>query len=415
VRASRERGTRRPTAPTPLPAPAGDRGRAREQIQNGVHLCRSIGTIRSAATRTSSGGPPSSGAIFEAARPTQEIARLEERIAQPDFWKDQGEAQKILQRRRRLDDDLDLARRLAKTVDDLGVLFEWIEQGESVDEELARGLDELQEEVDAAEAKKMLGGEHDRSNAIVTIHPGAGGTESQDWAEMLLRMYLRWTERRGFKREVMDVQPGEDAGIKSATMTVTGDFAYGLLSAEAGVHRLVRISPFDQAARRHTSFASVFVWPEVPDDVEVVIEDKDLRIDTYRSSGAGGQHVNVTDSAVRITHLPTGIVVSCQNERSQHKNRYVAMKVLRARLYDLKLKQQQARLEQLGGEKKDIAFGSQIRSYVLHPYQMVKDHRTKEQVGDVNRVLDGDIDGFITAYLMKKASGTLEALTNLDE
>jgi peptide chain release factor 2 len=253
----------------------------------------------------------------------------------------------------------------------------------------------------------MLGGEHDRKNAIVTIHPGAGGTESQDWAEMLLRMYLRWIERRGFKRELIDQQPAEEAGIKSATFTVSGDYAYGLLTAEAGVHRLVRISPFDQAARRHTSFASVYVWPELPEDVEVEIDEKDIRIDTFRSSGAGGQHVNVTDSAIRITHLPTGIVVSCQNERSQHRNRDSAMKVLKARLYDLKLKEQQARLDQLGGAKRDIAFGSQIRSYVLHPYQLVKDHRTKEQVGDVNRVLDGDIDGFIKTYLMKKSSGTL--------
>jgi peptide chain release factor 2 len=253
----------------------------------------------------------------------------------------------------------------------------------------------------------MLGGEHDRKNAIVTIHPGAGGTESQDWAEMLLRMYLRWTERRGFKREVIDLQPGDEAGIKSATLIVQGEYAYGLLLAEAGVHRLVRISPFDQASRRHTSFASVFVWPELPEDVEIEIEDKDLRIDTYRSSGAGGQHVNVTDSAVRLTHLPTGIVVSCQNERSQHRNRDSAMRVLKARLYDLKMKEQQANLDRLGGEKKDIAFGSQIRSYVLHPYQMVKDHRTKEEVGDPDRVLDGDLDGFIKVYLMKKASGTL--------
>jgi peptide chain release factor 2 len=253
----------------------------------------------------------------------------------------------------------------------------------------------------------MLGGEHDRKNAIVTIHPGAGGTESQDWAEMLLRMYLRWTERRGFKRDIIDVQPGDEAGIKSATFTIYGDYAYGLMLAEAGVHRLVRISPFDQAARRHTSFASVYVWPELPEDVDIAIEEKDLRIDTYRSSGAGGQHVNVTDSAVRITHLPTGIVVSCQNERSQHKNRAQAMKVLKARLYDQKLKEQQAALDKLGGEKRDIAFGSQIRSYVLHPYQMVKDHRTKEQAGDVNRVLDGDIDFFIKTYLMKKAAGAL--------
>ena len=273
--------------------------------------------------------------------------------------------------------------------------------------DLQRSLDELEAEVEAAEIKRMLGGEHDRANAIVTIHPGAGGVESQDWAEMLLRMYLKWAERRGFRREVLDYQPGDEAGLKSATVTVNGENAFGLLSAEAGVHRLVRISPFDQAARRHTSFASVYVWPEVEDDADVEIDDKDLRIDTYRSSGAGGQHVNVTDSAVRITHLPTGIVVSCQNERSQHKNKDVAMKVLRARLADLQEKAQQAKLDQIGGAKKDIAFGSQIRSYVLQPYQMIKDHRTKMEVGDVNRVLDGDLDGFIKTYLMRKAAGTL--------
>jgi len=228
---------------------------------------------------------------------------------------------------------------------------------------------------------------------------------------MLLKMYVRWCDRRGFKRDLVDYQPGDEAGIKSATMMVIGDYAFGLLSAEAGVHRLVRISPFDQAQRRHTSFASVFVWPELPDDIDIDIPEKDLRIDTYRSSGAGGQHVNVTDSAVRLTHLPTGIVVSCQNERSQHRNRDAAMKVLKSRLYDLRLKEQQARLDQISGEKKDIAFGSQIRSYVLQPYQMVKDHRTKEQVGDVSRVFDGDLDPFIRSYLMKKASGTLSAAT----
>jgi peptide chain release factor 2 len=296
---------------------------------------------------------------------------------------------------------------LKKKSDDLAVLLEWADAGEAVDAEFGQALDALDQEVQAGEIKKMLGGEHDRKNAIVAIHPGAGGTESQDWAEMLLRMYLRWTERRGFKREIIDQQAGDEAGIKSATMTVTGDYAYGLLSAEAGVHRLVRISPFDQAARRHTSFASVYVWPELPEDVDVGVDEKDIRIDTFRSSGAGGQHVNVTDSAIRITHIPTGIVVSCQNERSQHRNRDSAMKVLKARLFDLKLKEQQARLDQIGGVKKEIAFGSQIRSYVLHPYQLVKDHRTKEQVGDVNRVLDGDIDVFIKSYLMKKSSGTL--------
>jgi peptide chain release factor 2 len=260
-----------------------------------------------------------------------------------------------------------------------------------------------------------LSGEHDAANAIVTIHPGAGGTESQDWAEMLLRMYLKWAERRGFKRNILDYQPGEEAGLKSVTLTLTGEYAFGLMAAEAGVHRLVRISPFDQAARRHTSFASVYVWPEMDDDIEIDIPEKDLRIDTYRSSGAGGQHVNVTDSAVRITHLPTGIVVSCQNERSQHKNRDVAMKVLKARLYDLKVKEQQSKLDSIGGVKKDIAFGSQIRSYVLQPYQMIKDHRTKYEEGQVYKVLDGDVDPFIKTYLMQKATGTLGAPAADDE
>jgi len=291
------------------------------------------------------------------------------------------------------------------------VLFEWAAGGEDVSADIERGLGELQAEVETAETKKMLGGEYDRSNAIVTIHPGAGGTESQDWAEMLLKMYLKWMERRGFGREVMDYQPGDEAGIKSATVLVTGEYAFGLMSAEAGVHRLVRISPFDQAARRHTSFASVFVWPELPEDADVEIDEKDLRIDTFRSSGAGGQHVNVTDSAVRLTHLPTGIVVSCQNERSQHKNRDVAMKVLKSRLYDMQLKEQQNKLDKIGGAKKDIAFGSQIRSYVLQPYQLIKDHRTKYQDSQVQKVLDGDIDAFIKTYLMQKASGTLGQAT----
>jgi peptide chain release factor 2 len=336
-------------------------------------------------------------------------------VSAPNFWKDQAEAQRVLQRRRRLEQDRDLVQSLKKKGDDLAVLIEWVEAGEPVEAELTRTLDAFDREIETGEIKKMLGGEHDRLNAIIAIHPGAGGTESQDWAEMLLRMYLRWAERRGFKRELMDYQPAEEAGLKSATVMVTGDYAYGLLAAEAGVHRLVRISPFDQAARRHTSFASLHAWPELPEDADIEIEEKDLRIDTYRSSGAGGQHVNVTDSAVRITHLPTGIVVSCQNERSQHRNRDSAMSVLKARLYDLKLKEQQAKLDQISGAKREIAFGSQIRSYVLHPYQLVKDHRTKEQSGDVNRVLDGDLDGFIKSYLMKKASGTLGDQTADDD
>ena len=367
------------------------------------------------STRTLRAGRPNYGGIFEGAGLDEQLADLEKRISKPDFWSNQADAQKVMQGRRRLEEDQALRQSLRRRADDLGVLVEWANDGEDVSADLARGLGELQAEIEAAETKKMLGGEYDRANAIVTIHPGAGGTESQDWAEMLLRMYLRWAERRGFKREVIDYQPGDDEGIKGATITLIGDYAYGLMAAEAGVHRLVRISPFDPAARRHTSFASVFLWPELPEDVDIEVDEKDLRIDTYRSSGAGGQHVNVTDSAVRMTHLPTGIVVSCQNERSQHKNRSLAMKVLKARLFDLKLKEQQARLEQIAGSKMEIGFGSQIRSYVLQPYQMIKDHRTKMEIGDVNRVLDGDLDAFIKAYLMQKASGTLGAPASADD
>ena len=354
------------------------------------------------------------GGAFDEARLSKELTEIETQAAAPDFWKDQTAAQKILQRRRRLEEERNLATAIRTQTDDIGVLVDWARQGEDVSGDLTPALEKFAKDVQSAEIRTMLSGELDRKNAIVTIHPGAGGTESQDWAEMLMRMFMRWTERRGFGREMLDLQPGDEAGIKSVTMLITGDYAYGLLAAEAGVHRLVRISPFDQAARRHTSFASLYVWPELADDIEIEIEEKDLRIDTFRSSGAGGQHVNVTDSAVRLTHIPTGIVVSCQNERSQHKNRASAMKVLKARLYDLKLKEQQAKMEQLGGEKKDIAFGSQICSYVLHPYQMVKDHRTKFQVGDVNRVLDGDLDDFIKAYLLKKALGKLETTVEED-
>jgi peptide chain release factor 2 len=362
-----------------------------------------------ARTRTCRLVPRICGGAFDEARLAREIAELEASASSPDFWKDQEAAQKALQRRRKLDADRALFDSLRRHTDDLSVLVEWGRGGEDVAGDLERGLTAFETDIKSAETRTMLSGELDRKNAIITIHPGAGGTESQDWAQMILRMYLRWTELRNFGREVVDMQPGDEAGIKSATIVITGDYAYGLLAAEAGVHRLVRISPFDQAARRHTSFASLYVWPELPDDIDIEIDEKDLRIDTFRSSGAGGQHVNVTDSAVRITHLPTGMVVSCQNERSQHKNRASAMKVLKARLYDRRLKEQQAKLDEIGGEKKDIAFGSQIRSYVLHPYQMVKDHRTKYQTSDVDRVLDGDIDDFIQAYLMKRAMGKLEA------
>jgi peptide chain release factor 2 len=328
-------------------------------------------------------------------------------MAGPDFWKDQAAAQKVLQRRKRVEADLDLLKRLRRHEDDTRVLVEWLESGEDVDAELGSALDSFERALEEAELQKMLGGEHDRANAILTINSGAGGTDSQDWAEMLLRMYQRWCDRRGFKTSVTDVQPGEEAGIKSATVIVQGEYAYGHLAAEAGVHRLVRISPFDSNARRQTSFASVFAWPEIDDTIEVDVQEKDLRIDTYRSSGAGGQHVNVTDSAVRITHLPTGIVVSCQNERSQIRNRDVAMKILKARLYELEVQKRRDKLDAVEAGKKEIAFGSQIRSYVIHPYRMVKDHRTKHETGNVDRVLDGDLDDFIKATLIAQARGGL--------
>ncbi len=287
-------------------------------------------------------------------------------------------------------------------------MLELQRDGENVDADIETLVSQLETEINQIEMTMKLAGEHDDRDAIVAIHPGAGGTESQDWAEMLLRMYLRFCERKGWSTEMIDYQAGEEAGIKSATMIVRGEYAYGYLKSEHGVHRLVRISPFDAAKRRHTSFASVYVYPDIEEDIEIEINDKDLRVDTYRSSGAGGQHVNVTDSAVRITHLPTGIVVTCQNERSQHKNRDTAMKLLRARLYQLELEKRQAEQAKIEGEKKDIAFGSQIRSYVLQPYQLVKDLRTGYEVGDVQRILDGDLDGFVEAYLAQRARTTAE-------
>jgi peptide chain release factor 2 len=328
-------------------------------------------------------------------------------MAAPEFWNDRDGAQKVQKRRKRLENDLALLKEIGRFEDDARVLFEWLEAGEDVAADLGPALAALEQRVQAAELQKMLGGEHDRANAILSINAGAGGTESQDWAEMLLRMYLRWCERRGYKRDITEIQPGEEAGIKSATVLVQGEYAYGNLAAEAGVHRLVRISPFDSAARRHTSFASVFAWPEIDDNIEIRVEEKDLRVDTYRSSGAGGQHVNVTDSAVRLTHLPSGIVVACQNERSQIRNREVAMKILKSRLFELELRKRREKLDAVEASKKDIAFGSQIRSYVLHPYKMVKDHRTKFQIGDPDRVLDGDLDAFINTALAAKAKGTL--------
>ncbi len=297
---------------------------------------------------------------------------------------------------------MDHWKKLSRDIEDAKVLLEMAEeeQDESALGEVRLDLDKIESAVRDEEFRMMLGSEEDRLNAIVTIHAGAGGTEAQDWAEMLFRMYLRWSERKGFSTQIIDFLAGDEAGIKSVTITVEGAYAFGYLKAESGIHRLVRISPFDAGSRRHTSFASVFVYPEIGDEITVEINEKDLRIDTYRSTGAGGQHVNKTDSAVRVTHLPTGIVVQCQNERSQHKNRAMAMKVLKSRLYEMKLREKNEKLNEIEKSKKDIAWGSQIRSYILHPYKMVKDHRTNLEVGNVNRVLDGDIDDLIESYLL---------------
>src|SRR2546430_315355 len=297
-----------------------------------------------------------------------------------------------------LSTDADLARR----TEDIAAYFELGKEGEIVDADLRREIDSLRALVDKLETETLLSGPNDALNAIVTIHPGAGGTESQDWADMLLRMYLRWAERQGFETVLYDYQPGEEAGLKSATFVVNGEYAFGLLTSEIGVHRLVRISPFDQAKRRHTSFASVFVSPEIDDSIQIEIKPEDLRVDTYRSGGRGGQHVNTTDSAVRITHVATGIVASCQNERSQHKNRERAMKMLRSKLYEFEMEKKRAATKKIEDAKLDIDFGSQIRSYVLHPYRLIKDHRTKVEVGDVDRVLDGDLKPFIRGYLLAK-------------
>jgi peptide chain release factor 2 len=287
-------------------------------------------------------------------------------------------------------------------VDDIGVLFEFAAEDEASAMELRETLQRLAREVEESETQMLLGGENDARNAIVAINAGAGGTDAQDWAEMLLRMYLRWAERQGFKTELLDHQAGEEAGIKSATFRVEGEYAYGLLSGEVGVHRLVRLSPFNAGQSRETSFASVFVYPEIDEDFEIEIQEKDLRVDTYRSTGAGGQHVNTTDSAVRITHLPTGIVVTCQNQRSQHQNRDVAMRVLKSRLYELELEKKRAATDRLAESKREISFGSQIRNYVLHPYRLVKDVRTKFETSDVEAVLDGELDPFIKEYLLAK-------------
>jgi len=343
-----------------------------------------------------------SGGFFDVAAQKQELNTIETRASAPDFWNDQDAAQKLLQRRSALEKKIDRQEHFEGQLSDAGVLFEFAEEDEESLKELRSLVERLEHEISVAETEMLLSGANDQLNAICTIHPGAGGTESQDWAEMLLRMYLKWAEQREFKTEIIDYQPGEEAGLKGVTFRVEGEYAYGLLAAEAGVHRLVRISPFDQAARRHTSFASLFVYPEIDENIEVEVNEKDLRIDTYRATGAGGQHINTTDSAVRITHIPTNIVVQCQNQRSQHQNKAVAMQVLRSRLYELELEKRKAETAELEANKADISFGSQIRSYVLAPYQLVKDTRTKLERGNVDAVLGGDLDDFIKAYLLSK-------------
>ena len=330
------------------------------------------------------------------------MAELDSQTLRDGFWNDPEAARNILKEKSRAEGTVREWRKLSDFLQDLEMLFDMArdEDDERVLEEIEKDIVDLESSVRNSEFRMMLGNEEDPGNAIMTIHAGAGGTEAQDWAQMLLRMYLRWSERKGFETKIIDLQPGDEAGVKSVTMTVEGEYAYGYAKAEVGIHRLVRISPFDAGGRRHTSFASVFVYPEVSDDIDIEINENDLRIDTYRASGAGGQHVNKTDSAIRITHTPTGIVVQCQNERSQHKNRAMAMKVLKSRLYELELQRKSEKLDEVNKTKKQIAWGSQIRSYILHPYKMIKDHRTNMEVGNVDKVLDGDIDSFIEAYLI---------------
>ncbi|MFZ0663364.1 MAG: peptide chain release factor 2 [Acidobacteriaceae bacterium] len=352
---------------------------------------------------------------LDAPRLKTELAAIEQKLSDPSLWSNPQVSQPLMRDRKRLEEQLASDAELARRTDDVEAYFDLAREGEPVETELEREIHSLSEYAEAFEERTMLSGETDALNAIVVVHPGAGGTESQDWAEMLMRMYLRWAEQQGFKTEMNDYQDGEEAGIKSATFTITGEYAFGLLSGETGVHRLVRISPFDQAKRRHTSFASVFVSPEIDDSIQIDIKPEDLRIDTYRSGGKGGQHVNTTDSAVRMTHLPTGIVVCCQNERSQHKNRDRAMKMLRSRLYEYELEKKRKATKKLEDSKLDINFGSQIRSYVLQPYRIAKDHRTKVEVGDVDRVLDGYLDPFIRGYLKMRRNGGVPAAVQAED
>ena len=367
--------------------------------------CSPNSTPPPASSRTESNG---SGGIFDWDNLKDRVLQLEELIAEPSLWDEPQRAQTLLKEQKEVQDAVQSIEKPLKWLDDARVLIELGHEvgDESVVPEIRETLDRVAEAAKQLELGRMLGGPLDRNNALIMINAGAGGTESVDWAGMLLRMYLRYCDSRGWATTMLDEQEGDEAGIKSATVQVDGLYAYGMLRAEVGVHRLVRISPFDSAARRHTSFASVFVYPEVDDDIDVQVNEADLRVDTYRSGGAGGQHVNKTESAVRLTHMPSGIIVACQSERSQVANRNRAMKMLKARLYDAELQKRQAAADAVNDTKQAISFGSQIRSYVLHPYRMVKDHRTDYEVGQADSVLDGSIQGFIEAYLMHQAAAS---------